>query len=69
MRSPRPAGEHQQAERPGAESSHPVPPNETLALPSWESFPVADRHQVVSTILRVARRQVAAGPTSSLAKR
>jgi hypothetical protein len=45
-----------------------VTPSGTLALPSWESFPAADRHQVVSAILRLARRQVAAGPTGGLAK-
>jgi hypothetical protein len=39
------------------------------ALPTWESFPVEDRHRLVRTILQAARRQVEARPTSSHSRR
>ncbi len=63
------AGTHGQEERPGAESSLRAIPSGTLALPSWESFPVADRHRLVSALLRTARRQVEAGPVRRLPTR
>ena len=43
--------------------------SETLELPAWESFPLADRHQLVRTILRAARRQVESRPVSSIPTR
>ena len=43
----------------------PAAPNEMLALPRWESFPLEDRHRLVRTILQAAHRQVEARPASS----
>jgi len=37
-------------------------------LPTWESFPLADRQRMVTTILQGARLQVEAGSVSSLPK-
>ena len=68
MRSTHPVGNHRQTERSKAASGRHVSPGGTLALPRWESFPVADRHQVISAILRLARRQVETGPTTSFAQ-
>lgn len=68
MRSTHPARNHQQTEHAEAARGRPVPPTGMQALPGWESFPVADRHQVISAILRVARRQVETGPTTSVAQ-
>jgi hypothetical protein len=34
----------------------------STALPAWESFAVAERHQVVRLLIQVARRQVAGSP-------
>jgi hypothetical protein len=34
-------------------------------LPTWESFPAADRHRLIAALLRAARRGVEAGPASS----
>ena len=48
-------------ERPGAGSRLRATPSGPPALPSWESFPVADRHQLVSAILRLAHRLAGAG--------
>lgn len=53
-----------QEERAGAGSGARAAPSGTLGLPSWESFPVADRHRLVCAILQTARRQVAGGPMS-----
>jgi hypothetical protein len=63
------AGTHRQEERPGVRSRLRATPRGTRALPSWESFPVADRHRLVSALLRTARHQVAAGPVSRLPTR
>ena len=69
MRDKHQAWHHGRDEGPGAGNSlRATPSSGTLALPSWESFPVADRHRLVSAILRAARRQVAGGPASSLPK-
>jgi hypothetical protein len=54
-------------ERPGAASGRPAPLSGPPALPRWESFPVADRHQLVRAVLRLAR-QVAVGPTGDRAR-
>ena len=68
MRGTERARQHGGDERPGAGSSLRAAPSGTPTLPSWESFPVADRHRLVSAILRLARRQVGAGPPGGLAK-
>jgi hypothetical protein len=47
----------------------PEAPNEMLALPRWESFPLEDRHRLVRTILQAARHQVEARQTSSHPRR
>jgi hypothetical protein len=52
-------------ERPGAGSDLRATASGTLGLPSWESFPVADRHRLVDALLQLARRQVEARPVSS----
>lgn len=67
MRSTRRASKHGRDERPSAESSLALP-SERRGLPDWESFPVGDRHRVVSAILQTARRQVETQPTSSLSR-
>ena len=33
-------------------------------VPTWESFPVADRQQLINVILQAARRQTIADPVS-----
>lgn len=35
------------------------------ALPSWESFPLQDRHLLIRLIVQTARRQVQDGRTQS----
>jgi hypothetical protein len=44
-------------------------PSSTPALPTWESFPVEDRHRLVSAILQAARRQVETRPVRHLPER
>jgi hypothetical protein len=68
MQDKQPPGHQGQEEQPGAGSGIRAMPGGTLGLPSWESFPVADRRRLVSAILQTARRQVAGGPTSGLSK-
>ena len=43
--------------------------SETRGLPTWESFPLEDRHRLVRTILQAARRQVEAREASSHPRR
>jgi hypothetical protein len=38
----------------------------TRELPTWESFPLEDRHRLVRVILQAARHQVETRPTGSL---
>ena len=47
----------------------PAAPTEMRGLPTWESFPLEDRHQLVRTILQAARHQVEARPASSHPRR
>jgi hypothetical protein len=54
--------------RADAEPSRQVPRGRPVALPAWESFPLADRQRLVTAILQAARRQVEARPASRLAK-
>jgi hypothetical protein len=49
--------------RRGGEGS-PATPCDTRELPTWESFPVEDRHRLVRVILQAARHQVEVRPTS-----
>jgi hypothetical protein len=49
-----------------AESSRQAPQSRTKALPTWESFPQADRQRLVRAILQAARRQVEAQSASRL---
>jgi hypothetical protein len=51
-------------ERVEAGSSRLAAPSPMLELPTWESFPLADRQRLVRAILQAARRQVEARPTS-----
>jgi hypothetical protein len=53
--------------RADAERSRQVPRSRPVALPAWESFPLADRQRLVTTILQAARRQVATRSASRLA--
>jgi hypothetical protein len=64
------AWQHGTNERPAVGSRLLATPNLAAALPTWESFPAADRHRLVSAILQAARRQVevAAKPVSCLPK-
>jgi hypothetical protein len=64
MRGKERAWQHGRDERPGAGSRPQATPSGPPALPSWESFPAADRHRLVGALLRAARRQVGAGPVS-----
>jgi len=45
-----------------------VPRSGPVALPAWESFPLADRQRLVTAILQAACRQVACRSASRLAK-
>jgi hypothetical protein len=61
-------GWHQAREaRADAESSRQAPRSRPVALPTWESFPLADRQRLVTVILQAARRQVEARAASRLA--
>jgi hypothetical protein len=40
-------------------------PSQGPALPTWESFPVEDRHRLVTAILQTAHRQVETRPVRS----
>jgi hypothetical protein len=62
MQDERKARPRRRDERPASRGGPGVPPIGSPVLPSWESFPVADRHQLVRAILRAARRQVRGGP-------
>jgi hypothetical protein len=53
--------------RADAERSRQVPRSRPVALPAWESFPLADRQRLVTAILQAARRQVATRSASRLA--
>jgi hypothetical protein len=55
-------------ERPGAGSDLRATASGALGLPSWESFPAADRHRLVDALLQLARRQVEARPVSGRQK-
>lgn len=68
MQDKQPTRHQGQEERPGAGNGLRATPSGTLGLPSWESFPAADRHRLVSAILQTARHQVAGGPMHSLSK-
>ena len=50
-----------------AERSRQAPRSRPAALPTWESFPLADRQRLVTAILQAARRQVEARSASRLA--
>jgi hypothetical protein len=65
MRGTQRAGTQGRDGRPGAASRLRAAPSGTGALPTWESFPVADRHRLVSAILRAARHHVQTAPVSS----
>jgi hypothetical protein len=41
-------------------------PSRTRELPTWESFPLEDRHRLVRVILQAARHQVETRSTGSL---
>jgi hypothetical protein len=47
-------------------SSRQAPRSRSEALPTWESFPLADRQRLVRAILQAAHRQVEARSTSRL---
>jgi len=57
---------HARDERSDAGSSRLAARSQLVALPTWESFPLADRQRLVRAILQAARRQVAAGLASRL---
>jgi hypothetical protein len=61
MRSEQRVREHDRDERADAKSS-PVTAHQRQALPTWESFPLEDRHRVVNALLQAARRQVETWP-------
>ncbi|MGH2351033.1 MAG: hypothetical protein ACRDJN_05400 [Chloroflexota bacterium] len=65
MRGKPRAWNHGQDERLGAGDRSRATPSGTPALPNWESFPAADRHQLVGVLVRAARRQVEASPVRS----
>jgi hypothetical protein len=50
--------------RADAERSRQAPRSRPVALPAWESFPLADRQRLVRAILQAARRQVEARSAS-----
>jgi hypothetical protein len=54
--------------RADAKRSRRAPRSGPEALPTWESFPPADRQRLVTAILQAARRQVEARSASRLAK-
>jgi hypothetical protein len=58
------ARHHAKDARADARSSRPVPRSRPEALPTWESFPLADRQRLVNTLLQAARRQVEARSVS-----
>ena len=43
-------------------------PSRASALPTWESFPVEDRHRLISEILQAARRRVETRSVRTLAE-
>jgi hypothetical protein len=65
MRGTQCAGTQGHNGRPGAASRLRAAPSGTPALPTWESFPVADRHRLVSAILRAARHRAQTAPVSN----
>ena len=65
MRGAQRAGTRGRDGRPGAASRLRATPSGRRALPTWESFPVADRHRLVSAIVRAARHRVQTAPVSS----
>jgi hypothetical protein len=54
------ARRHAEEARSKAGSSRLAPQSWSKALPTWESFPQADRQRLVRAILQAARRQVEA---------
>jgi hypothetical protein len=56
------------AARADAACGRQAPRSRPVALPAWESFPLADRQRLVTAILQAARRQVATRSASRLAK-
>jgi len=60
------ARHHARDARADARSSRQAPRSRPAALPTWESFPLADRQRLVRTILQAAHRQVEAGSASRL---
>jgi hypothetical protein len=55
---------HARDARADVESGQQVPRSRPEVLPTWESFPLADRQQLVRAILQAARRQVEARSAS-----
>jgi hypothetical protein len=62
------AWQHARDARSDAGSSHLAPLSRPLALPRWESFPLADRQRLVTALLQAARRQVEARSARRLAQ-
>jgi len=60
------ARHHARDARSDAGSSRLVPRSRPEELPTWESFPLADRQRLVRALLQAARRQVEARSVSSL---
>ena len=60
------ARHHAKDARSKAGSNRQVPRSRPEALPTWESFPLADRQRLVGVILQAARRQVEARSVSRL---
>jgi hypothetical protein len=65
MQGERRAGQHGRDAQPGAVRSPRAAPRRRPALPTWESFPAADRHRLIAALLGAARRGVAAGPAGT----
>jgi hypothetical protein len=57
---------HARDARSDAGSSRLAPRSRPEELPTWESFPLADRQRLVRALLQAARRQVEARSVSSL---
>ena len=62
------ARHHARDARSDAGSSRLMPRSRPEALPTWESFSLADRQRLVRAILQAARRQVEARSASRLAR-